>query len=61
MFGFSPIWLKETFSNFREFQRQEANSKKSHGDGRMAARAPKKGSGSFLGYAGSALNFSDLK
>ncbi len=41
--------------------RKEADSKGSHGDGRIAARATQKGSGSLLGYAGSALNFSDLK
>jgi hypothetical protein len=39
----------------------EGNAKWSHGDGRIAARDPKKGSGSLPGYAGFALKFRWLR
>ena len=40
--GSSPKSLNGKFSNFRELQRKEADSKWFHGDGRIAARDPKK-------------------
>jgi hypothetical protein len=53
--------LIEILFNPRDLQMKQVNSKRCHGNDRIAARDTKKGSDSLSGYAGSALKLCALK